>query len=106
LFHNSLILQYKDVLVAEYGAEEGEELSPAAVANTREKLIKVQSSVADPWLFWYGSWYAESMPLNNGSGSCYFTKYKFFWKFFCLLLFEGTFTSFLKDKKQKKVTKQ
>ncbi len=48
LFHNSLILQYKDVLVAEYGAEEGEELSPAAVANTREKLIKVQSSVADP----------------------------------------------------------
>jgi hypothetical protein len=48
LFHNSLILQYKDVLVSEYGAEEGEQLSPAAVANTREKLIKVQSSVADP----------------------------------------------------------
>jgi hypothetical protein len=48
LFHNSLILQYKDVLVSEYAAEEGEELSPAAVAKTREKLIKVQSSVADP----------------------------------------------------------
>ncbi len=27
-------------------------------------------------------------------------------KFFCLLLFEGTFTSFFKDKKSKKVTKQ
>jgi hypothetical protein len=25
---------------------------------------------------------------------------------FCLLLFEGTFTSFLKDKKSKEVTKQ
>jgi hypothetical protein len=48
LFHNSLILQYKDVLVSEYAAEEGEQLSPAAVVNTREKLIKVQSSVADP----------------------------------------------------------
>jgi hypothetical protein len=46
LFHNSLILQYKDVLVSEYAAEEGEQLSPVTVANTREKLIKVQSSVA------------------------------------------------------------
>jgi hypothetical protein len=27
-------------------------------------------------------------------------------KFFCLLLFEGTFTSFFKDKSQKEVTKQ
>jgi hypothetical protein len=26
--------------------------------------------------------------------------------FFCLLLFEGTFTSFLRDKKSKEVTKQ
>jgi hypothetical protein len=48
LFHNSLILQYKDVLVSEYAVEEGEQLSPEAVAKTREKLIKVQSSVADP----------------------------------------------------------
>jgi len=27
-------------------------------------------------------------------------------KFFCLLLFEGTFTSFFKDKKSKRVTKK
>jgi hypothetical protein len=27
-------------------------------------------------------------------------------KFFCLLLFEGTFTSFFKDKSPKEVTKQ
>jgi hypothetical protein len=26
--------------------------------------------------------------------------------FFCLILFEGTFTSFFKDKSQKEVTKQ
>jgi hypothetical protein len=30
----------------------------------------------------------------------------FFEKFFCLLLFEGTFTSFLKIKSQKEVTKE
>ncbi len=30
----------------------------------------------------------------------------FFSKFFCLLLFEGTFTSFFKNKKSKEVTKQ
>jgi hypothetical protein len=35
------------------------------------------------------------------------TKHKFFlYSFFCLLLFEGTFTSFSKIKSQKKVTKQ
>ncbi len=48
----------------------------------------------------------ESVPLANGSGSCYFftdlqDAYKklFFpkFKFFCLILFEGT--SFFKDKK-------
>ncbi len=27
-------------------------------------------------------------------------------QFFCILLFEGTFTSFIKDKSQKEVTKQ
>jgi hypothetical protein len=51
-----------------------------------------------------------SMPLTNGSGSFYFrhghsrgqTKNKFFLKFFCLLLFEGTFTLFFKDKKYKR----
>jgi hypothetical protein len=56
------------------------------------------------------------MPLTNGSGfksgsrSFYFHFYLqdankkriFFKKFFCLVLFEGTFTSFFKDKKSKR----
>ncbi len=51
----------------------------------------------------------RSMPLTNESGSCYFrhwpsrcqqkTNLK---KVFCLLLFEGTFTSFSKIKSKKK----
>ncbi len=60
----------------------------------------------------------ESVPLTNGSGSgsCYFRpwpsrlpkkfrKNLFFPKFFCLLLFEDTFTSFFRDKKSKKSQK-
>ncbi len=51
-----------------------------------------------------------SMPLTNGSGSFYFhhwpsrcqQKTNFFTKFFCILLLEGTFTLFFKDKKSKK----
>ncbi len=53
-----------------------------------------------------------SMPLTNGSGSgsCYFhhwpsrrkQKTNFLKKVFCLLLFEGTFTSFFKDNKSKR----
>ncbi len=62
-----------------------------------------------------------SMPLTNGSGSgsdpdpgsCYFRhwpsrcqqKTNFLTQFFCLLLFEATFTSFFKDKMSKRVTK-
>jgi hypothetical protein len=49
------------------------------------------------------------MPLTNVSGSCHFlndlqdaNKKLIFKKFFCLLLFEGTFTSFFKDKKSKR----
>ena len=63
--------------------------------------------------FWCESG-SGSMPQNNGSGfgsgSCYFrhspsrhqqiTNLKK--KFFCSLLFEGTFTSFFKDKKSKR----
>jgi hypothetical protein len=67
---------------------------------------------------WIRIWIRRSMPLTNGSGSgigsrsCYFRltidlpdankkqiKTK---KFFCPLLFEGTFTSFFKDKKSKR----
>ncbi len=60
-------------------------------------------------------WIRGSMPLTNGSGcgsgSCYFfviilsdanKKQYFLNKFFCLLLFEGTFASFFKDKKSKR----
>ncbi len=50
-----------------------------------------------------------SMAMTNGSGSCYFRhwpsrfqqKTNFLNKFFCLLLLEGTFTPFFKDKKSK-----
>jgi hypothetical protein len=53
------------------------------------------------------------MPLTHGSGSCYFhhrptrrqQKVIFLTKFFCLFLFEGTFTAFLKDKKSKRSQK-
>ncbi len=47
----------------------------------------------------------KSIPLTNGSGcrfaSCYFSQWhsRHQQKVFCLLLFEGTFTSFFKDKK-------
>ncbi len=47
-----------------------------------------------------------SMPLTNGSGSCYFRhankKTNLKKKFFCLLLLEDTFISFFKDKKSKR----
>jgi hypothetical protein len=52
-------------------------------------------------------WIRRSIPLTNGSGSCYVfspVTFKtstnfFFTKIFCLLLFKGTFTSSFKDKK-------
>ncbi len=60
-------------------------------------------------LLWIRIWIRGSMPLTNGSGSCYFRHWSsrcqqkiVFFKFSCLLLFEGTFTSFFKDKKSKK----
>ncbi len=61
--------------------------------------------------FWRGSGSGcGSMPLINGSVSFYLhhwpsrcqQKTKFFKKFSCVLLFEGTFTSFFGDKKVKK----
>ncbi len=58
-------------------------------------------------------WIRGFMPLTNGSG-CYFRhlpsrcqqKTNFLTQFFCLLLFEGIFKLFYKDKKSKRVTKQ
>jgi hypothetical protein len=55
-------------------------------------------------LVWIRIWIRESMPLTNGSGSCYFRhrhsrcqlKTNFLFYFFCLLLFEGTCTFFQK----------
>ncbi len=62
--------------------------------------------------FWYESGSADPCLTNGsgfGSGSCYFRhwplrrhqKTNFFKAFYCWLLFEGTFTSFLKDKSKK-----
>jgi hypothetical protein len=60
-------------------------------------------------------WILGSMPLTDGSrsGSCILVidlqdaskKLIFYYNFFCLLLFEATFTSFFNDKKSRRVTK-
>ncbi len=64
----------------------------------------LQTSVADPWHF--GARIRGSVFLNNGSGSGCFRNWPsrcqqnlVFSKFFCLLLFDGTFTLFFKCKK-------
>ncbi len=65
----------------------------------------VNTSVPDPWHFGVDpNPDPRIMPLNNGSGSCFFRH----WpprhqqkRFFCLLLFECRFTTFSKDKKSK-----
>ncbi len=74
-----------------------------------KKLIKVRTSVADPWHFGTDPDPQILIPLTNcsgfgsdsgsGSGSCYFRQWSSRWKknLFCLLLFEATFTSFFKD---------
>jgi hypothetical protein len=58
-------------------------------------------------VFWYGS------GSDLGFGSCYFlsvtfkiTKNDFVSQFICLLLIEVLFSSFIKDKGHKEVTKQ
>ncbi len=54
--------------------------------------------------FWYGSG-SEPVSLTYGSGSCFFRQWltkKWFFKNFCLLLFDGTFTSVFIDKKSKR----
>jgi hypothetical protein len=70
--------------------------------------------------FWCGSGSRSADPClwlmdpDPGSGSCYFRhrpsrcqqKTNLFFNFFCLILFEGTVTSFFKDKMSKRVTKQ
>ncbi len=81
------------------------------------------SSVPDPWHFGLdpdprihaSDWWIRIRFLDPGSGSCYFRHWPsrcqkktiYLSQFFLLtvLLFEGTFTSFFKDKKSKRVTK-
>ncbi len=60
------------------------------------------------WI-WIRIWIRGSMPLTDGSGSCYFfsidiqdARKNYFFKAFSLLQFEGTITSFFKDKKSKR----
>ncbi len=81
------------------------------------KKVKPKTSVAvlriHDILGWIRIRILGSMPLTNGSGSCYIRhwpsrcqqKTNFWTQFFCLLLFEATFISFFKDKKSKRVTK-
>ncbi len=83
-------------------------------------LISLKKQCCGSMTFWYGSESADPclwpvLRIGSGSGSCYFrhhwpsqdgNKNKFFRQFFCLLLFEGTCTSFSKIKSQKEVTKQ
>jgi hypothetical protein len=71
----------------------------------------------DDWYRWQGQcsgsvtfWYRSGSALRTcGSGSCSFRQWLsrcqqkiMFFSSFCLILFEGTFTSFFKDKKVKK----
>jgi hypothetical protein len=73
-----------------------------------EQYPKVLTAVADPRTFGTDpDGIRGSIPLTHrcGTGFCKFRQWpsrcqqKFFSKFFCLVLFEGTFTSFFKDKK-------
>ncbi len=68
-----------------------------------------KSNVCGSVTFRYGS---GSISLTSGSGSCFSPQWLtrslqkvFFSKIFCLLLFEGTFTTVLIDKKSTEVTR-
>ncbi len=73
----------------------------------------IYSSVTDPWHFGGGSGSADPCLWLMDPDPAIFvidlqdaSKKQIFWhNFFCLLLFEATFTSFSKDKKSKRVTK-
>ncbi len=90
-------------------------LKPMSPQDTGRQLWGNQCSGS--MTFWGGSGSGSSDPCfwlmdpDPGSGSCYFRHWPtrcqqiiFNKKLFCLLLFEGTFTSFFKDKKSKRVT--
>ncbi len=77
----------------------------------REKVLSMQC--CGSLTYWVRIRIRESVPLTNGfgsaSGSWYFRQWssrlqqqKNLSKFFCLLLFDATLTSFFKDKKSKK----
>jgi hypothetical protein len=63
-----------------------------------------QGSVADPWHF--GVYQDPDPPLFVIDLQEDNKKQILLKKFFCLLLFDGTFTTFFEDKKLKEVTKQ
>ncbi len=71
--------------------------------ESRETVLRIHDILV--WIRIRGS-----MPMTCGSGSCYFhhwpskrqQKTNFNKKFFCILLFEGTFTSIFEDKKSKR----
>jgi hypothetical protein len=105
------------------GAENGGECSsaPAALSASLNSTLTQRTSILrssqakryagyfpvlqiHDILVWIRIRIRGSMPLTNGSGSgsCFFFRHEPRQKFFCLLLFEGTFTSFFKDKKSKR----
>ncbi len=102
------------------------------LSRSRFKTVRATQLMADPYGFgctrlkselvlrihdilgWIWIWIQGSKPLTNGSGSCFFRhwpsrcqqKNKFKKKLICLLILEGTFTSFFKDKSRKESQKQ
>ncbi len=86
---------------------------------TKYKDMSTSNQCSGSMTFWCGSGSGSADPClwlmdpDPGSGSCYFRhwpsrcqqKTNFLTQFFCLFLFECTFTLFFKDKKSKRVTK-
>jgi hypothetical protein len=67
-------------------------VDPDPRIHASDKWIRIRTRDPDPDIF--------VIDLQDASKKLIFEH-----NFFCLLLFEGTFTSFFKDKKSKRVTK-
>jgi hypothetical protein len=109
--HQPLMLQkiksLMNILTPLMGKYEGAQAKIVVYILSQKPMLRIHEILG--WI-----WIRGSLPLTNRSGSCYFRhrpsrcqqKTNFLFYCFCLLLFEGTFTSFFKDKKSKRVTKK